>query len=434
MSIQEKVREFIRMYVLLGDAYMFNDDDVLLNKTDGSIIMMKKPNGDMAPVALYDPAGMNAENIIINPFIEGLNNSDVSKWFYETRSMVIAGLIYRIMEGIITKAIACKDSSLSDQNLTSAEINTVQPYVNMNEVDQKLLKELTTVFKENGIRNFFNIYYSRKTYGCELHAGLFDEKFLEAFTKNVRKRSWPILTKLFLQVLDTSDIREIKTAADIPGCAKFDAYTKMYTLLLKKLRKVWSFQSKEFDFDKFFNHVDAFSEYYNTARTVISVPVGKVKSSGVPPWEGPATPSMVPVGGVAPTPVVSPSAGNTMVPIGGSMMTPNIQPIGTQPFQGGTTGMMPVVAGAQPMMAGNQFGMPVTPMIQPTIYGVPVQTPPQPQLPMMMPNNSGMAFMGGNPIQPIGVVQPLNTIVPIGNTTVNTNTNSGVKVSPLLKV
>ncbi len=405
MTVQDNVKDFIKQYVEFGDVFKFNDEGYLVKTQDDTIITLNKPDGTAAPITMYDPTNARTDTIVLNPFVEGMNNSEVSRWFYELRSMVMSRLIFRIMEGIITKAIECKDNSIEDKNFTSAEINTLQPYIaGEYEVDSKMLKELNALYSDAGIRNFFNIYYSRKDNSCVVHVGLFDENITESLGKKVRKRTLPIFTKMILHILGVSDLSELKVLADIQGCAKFHAYTKMYIKLLRQLKKFWSFQTKTFDFKRFFSHMDSFHEYYNTAKMLISVPTKTVVKQQAP-WEGAPSQMMTPIGnnpaavdmrlsGPQQSPVGS------MMPIGSNMGGMSMTPINSNPMiapqMGMNTGiqnMQPIVPGMMPQPIPTQMGM------QPVPMGMDMNLP-------IMPMNPGM--------QNQSMIHPSHGYMPMG--------------------
>ena len=255
-----------------------------------------------------------------------------------------------------------------------------------------MLKELTDIVTIGKYLNFFNIYYSRKDGSCSLNIGIFEQNFVEQFEKKVRKKSWPFFERLLLHVLGTSDPKsEYHTTSEVPGCARFQAYTRMYVKLLHQLKKFWSFQTKVMDFNRFFAHANLIPEYFNLARTYVSVPATSntqmpqpsvpvpVQSNQTPPWvQAPATQSVVPMGTYA-QPQVAPMGmpvQSNVAPMGGYVMP---QPMMTAPMQ-----TMAPVGGYVPQ-----------PMMQ------------QPMLPMGMPQSSGMGIVPQNiaPIKSYGLMQ-----------------------------
>lgn len=450
MTVQDNVRDFIKQYIEFGNVFKLNDDGYIVKVQDDTLITLSKPDGTVAPVTIYDPTNTKTDTIVLNPFLDGMNNTEISRWFYELRSMIMCRIIFRIMEGIITKAVECKENGIEDKHLTSAEINILQPYMSGEfEVDRKMIKELNTLYNDSGIRNFFNIYYSRKDNSCVVHVGLFDEDVVESVGKKIRKRTWPVFTKLMLQILGVSDISELKVYADIPGCAKFHAYTKMYVKLLRQLKKFWSFQDKQFDFERFFNHVDSFHEYYNTAKMLISVPT-KSTSSQSAPWETPVSPVSTPQTSInSIVPIGSSIGGTSMVPISANPMSTPPMNIGTQSMQPIVPGMVtPIVPQTTPV-GGNmaQSCIPITNQsIQPITSGaIPPTMAPQPAsvhmgMPQQLPTMSAYPNMQNqNTLATTQNISPIysgmgiqNTMTAINDPVIDTHKSSGAVKSPFL--
>lgn len=332
----QDITDFIKMMVEAGGGYIVDDQNVIHKEKTGEVWCIANSENPPRNVKLviYNHNQKDADVIMVNPFVEGLQTSKELQWFYITRNLVISVYLKMLYTRIIEECLKVK----ANQELDSNIIQLISPYVDM--VDDKMYAELETVTAK--IHTFCDIYWNVNKRYAELKVSVLSENFRKSFGKKIRQKTWAFLMEVAKNVFGTEDPTSVyQMKSDNHGCAKFEAFSQIFLMVFKAYRPYFILTPdfKAFDFDVMEKHISMIPLYYHRAKNLVTPTIATTKKKDTtpasPPWK-PVPVVATPVEYIppaAPT-IVTPSVG---VPMGVPVTVQQPVPQAQQPQAAPTT-------------------------------------------------------------------------------------------------
>lgn len=297
------VSDFIQKMFEFGGGLEVDNQGYLINAITKEKLQVHGPAGTKNLV-VYRPTLPDDEDIIvINPFIESIKISDELMTFYVTRTLVVRCMIHEIMKGMITAVITSKDKEAEvDDKLLTKISNLISPYINMKGIDEKLIDELNHLV-ESDEEAFFNIYYTPKTETSIFTCKYFTfgdtnpdvvklvEDTRADYGSGLRKRSWDILEKMYLDIMGQKNPREVfRSSSSVVGCPRLSSYLNLYCMILSPISNYLPFLEfgpmgeiiDNIPLTTFNYYRDNLDKYYKVAKNFISpTSAAELKNKGV---------------------------------------------------------------------------------------------------------------------------------------------------------
>lgn len=306
-------------------------------------------DGRSMPLAIYGTKATDA--MIINPFAEGEAESIRSTWFYTSRNLVISSLVAAIVKKLLEVG-AASASKKKDDNPDRKAIALMSKRIL--DVDEKMVKEFSSLTKAGDLRNFFQIYYNKTAKQGEVRCVVFVEAQRKAYP-SIRVKTWEVLEGLIKDILNINDLSELNYSPKTIGIPVFESYVNIYINVLKRLAEPLKIIGKELkNIGTLESHLKYLPQYYGRAKwcTTPQANVSQQPVLGLP-WSVPLT---------VPTPGVT--VPGAMVPGIPGMVNTSV-PMPMSPYGMPMPGMLPAQAPGFPAI------------------NVPMGVPPQVPAPIM---------------------------------------------------
>lgn len=290
-------------------------------------------DGRSMPLAIYGTKATDA--MIINPFAEGEAESVRSTWFYTSRNLVISGLICGIVKKLIEVGAASASKKGKDDNPDRKAIALMSKRIL--DVDEKMVKEFTSLTKMGDLRNFFQIYYNKTSKQGEVKCVVFSEAQRKAYP-SIRVKSWEVFEGLIKDILNINDLAELNYAPKTIGIPVFESYVHIFVDVLKRLEEPLKITGQELhNLGTLESHLKYLPQYYGRAKwcttpqvatdaqPVMGVPWAMPLSVPTPGFGVPGAMPTIPMAGTGvPMPFNSYQVGG--VPMGMPNAVPNPMP------------------------------------------------------------------------------------------------------------
>jgi len=420
------VTKALKFFVGMSGVYSVDNDGYIKN-TAGEVVKIGNKT-DPKDLMVFNEVITNPNAAILNPFAEGLGETDDQYWFYESFSMSFSIWVTQLIKFISENAVVASNKK-SKADLPVELVSMVSPYAEL--VDKKTEDELEKIMKD--VRSFMNVVYKRKSKTAVFRCAVFEgPSFREQFP-GVRKKTWDFLELVLSHIFKTPDptstpydkiLDEYSYTTEVIGCPKIDAVMHIYYMLAVKLNPYYELMDKfcsdetsvreyAIDLSTFSYHLNNLNEYYQLARHIIQP--NTVKQ---------ATPAQQNMMSTVPAPMGVGGMMYSTVPVpnnSGFNLSPNV-PVPSN------MGMVPVPQMPYPQAYSQsytpqvQVSIPMTPQPMP---GMGMYNPMMGNVPMPMgmnavPNQFGMMGMGSygpgvypNPNMGMGVIGGFNTNPPV---------------------
>ena len=344
---EDQIGDFIKWLIELTPTLYVDEKGYPHQKETGEPIYAKASTKDskvLRPIILYGSVIADNEAVILNPFIEGMNQTPEREWFYSILTITAGHYVRMIQKSLIMAAIESKDKKKEDKgDIELAGI--LAPWVD--KVDETTLKEFNQLTTK--LSDYFNIYYMSKRREARIYCGLFDPDFRAAH-KKVRAKTWEVLEKMMQQIFDTKDFTDFVVVSKMQGCPQLDATLKILLKVYTMLNRYMKYLPAEVQAEMKFEEVDL--DYLS--RSIDQLEFFRSKAKYLVPGAG--SPNNKPTVGNNPINNLQPTVG-----LPGMNITPNTQFClpGQTNFGMGNVGLPGISTFGQPQL---NIGLSIQPM------------------------------------------------------------------------
>ena len=351
-------------------------------------------DGQPAPIILYQEQIRDQTAQLLNPFAEGVGQPPTSHWLFRVIKVGLLGRLKTIMEVAIKSALeekskAKKTDAVSDLPMVILAISSTI----IDEVDDKTLDEIKTIFSNKYADELLKTYYDKRTLRHNVSSGLYDPEvkdgpptFKSRFP-NVRKKTWVVVERLLLKILECSSkdkLDDYSRSADSTTCPRLSSFLSTILALYKPINNILCHINdgeESVDLSMLAYHIRTLPAYADNARFMVQ------------PYRDAETKQAT----AAPA---APAAPAYMEPPGSNMMPAPTYADGWQP----PPMPMPMVPGGYPMPA-QQPWYAQAPVPQPTwnMWQQP-QNIQQPMGGIVPPFDGPYRWVSQQPQQPLGLV------------------------------
>jgi len=190
---QDSVYAFLKLVTEFGGAYYVDMNQIILTTSDNSPIGVAVGKKTL-PVALFKD-GMKVGNyVVLNPLVETLGKAPEREWFFQSRQLLIGGMLKQLFTRIVEIAIdKGKDTDYEKLDLVTAFYD---------KLDEKMLKEIDRI----KVMEWAYIFYDKATHTAQLQSDIFNTQLQESLGNKIRKQSWEVFRGLMALIFGTDDI------------------------------------------------------------------------------------------------------------------------------------------------------------------------------------------------------------------------------------
>lgn len=323
------VTDFLRFIIDTSMAFQVDDDGYVLDKQGERITL-----GDPArPLILYQERISDQDAIILNPFSEGIQETEGGKFLYKMIRSSLAARILHTMRVVIDRALAeQKHAALkpAQRKKQKEPLDRVPPVFTdvvaavVNDVDEKMLAEIDALRKHNGARDTVNgivyLLYMKKLLTTSLDVPLISEGDEYSPPSGVRQGSVPVFRKMLMamfKVKSAQELADFKAKASENATPKIDSQARCLFNVYNRLNELFDAIDSSFSIDltAFQEHLANMPAYSQNARSVITVPAARTPTTSVPvQHHAPSATSPVTPAPQSTTPTYAPQPAPSMRP------------------------------------------------------------------------------------------------------------------------
>lgn len=398
------VTQFLRFAIGLGlGAYTTDEAGYVLDR-DGTKFTLQ----DGRAVLLYQEQIKDHEALVLNPFSEGIKESEANKWFYKMQRIALTVRVLQLMKTVLTYAVEgqkraglsaaeLKAQKLAPQRLPPALRHLVSTIVK--DVDVKMLTEYEALeahaLNPATVEGLLYLLYAKKMLTTRLQVSMIEDGDDYEIPKGIRKGTIPVFRTLLMAILglkSADDIGKFTAKAHEDATPKIDSQMRCLFRLYDQINPALDTLDSEYpvDLSEFKHHLNRLPAYSQNARAMITIAPPPKQTApqtipGVAPQFPSAPPSSTTSGGHGkglPSYVRTDGTWGPEIP---ATPAPSYgytgAPMPMQPQMGSwNTPMSAAPAMPGPMMGYGSMMQPAGPMMTPTNpYGAPigmVQQPP----------------------------------------------------------
>jgi len=184
---------FFKLLVEFGDAYYVDGNQMVLCNADNSPVGIAVGKKNL-PLALFKEGMKIGDYVVLNPLIDSCNKAPEREWFFQTRQLIIGGLVKRLITKVVEIAIS------KDEENDYAKLELVSEFVD--KLDEKMLKEIERI----KLMEWGFIFYDKPTNTAQLQSDIFNNTLVESLGNKVRKQTWEVFRGMMQILFGTSDI------------------------------------------------------------------------------------------------------------------------------------------------------------------------------------------------------------------------------------
>lgn len=292
------VTKFLKYLVDMTMVFGVDDDNYVIAKDTGDRHTIAVSDKKLE-IILYQEKISDRDAQVFNPLAEGLGDQPSGKWFFEVQKTALLGRMFVLILAVIKAALdekKTKKDASSESHTPMALLNVAAQIVD--DVDDKLYEEFTSLASDKAGNELLTIYYKRKDIQSVLRCALFDSEEAPPVIVagaplapttwkskfKLRKKSWVTLEKIMLAVLNIKDKdgmdRFTRPASEL-ACPRLSSFLDVLIAVYQEINPLLGLINPDIaiDLSVLVHHVNNLSSYANNAKSMLQ----PTRSAPTPP-------------------------------------------------------------------------------------------------------------------------------------------------------
>lgn len=286
----QDVTKFLKDMVEIS-IFTLDDENYVIDNNEKRILISEdgKLSSTGMPLMVYQEEIKDTTAYVLNPSAEGLGQTPSSTWFYRMLQAALTSKMSVLCHNIVLSAIAAKKAAGKDSNKPDVEeahlpmdvLNIAAKIID--DVDDKVLTELDSIFKSPEANDFLALYYQKKNLRYVVKSAIFEDEVAVPTTiktfrgkfPHIRKKTWGVLERLLLGVLSIKtdeDLEKFGRRADDLTCPRLSSCLKTLLAIFVEINPLLGHINNgdyAIDLSLLAEHINKLGDYADNARWMV---------------------------------------------------------------------------------------------------------------------------------------------------------------------